>query len=273
MSPMFVPGPVDVAPEVLAAQAKPMLPHRSKAFEEIFHRAEGKLRKLFFTDSRVFLGTHSGTGFQETGMRNLVQQDVLCVVNGAFSKRWFDVATLNGKAADKIDVPWGQACTPDILADALKAKKYEAVALVHNETSTGVMNPLEALAAVVHDLSPDTLIIVDAVSSFSGAKIECDAWGLDFVLTSCFVRPITLVAYRSFYLAALNCYRTLPRSIIFYRTLITGPCECNIRWRYRTNRATPLSDVAGGGPIISTSYNVGPITCHDWEGPISSWVR
>jgi len=184
MSPLFVPGPVDVAPEVLAAQAKPMLPHRSKEFETIFHRAEGKVRKLFFTESRVFLGTHSGTGMQETGIRCLVQESVLSCINGAFSQRFYDVATLNGKQADKLEVTWGQAITPDLLADALKKKKYEAVTIVHNETSTGVMNPLKELAAVVHEVSPETLILVDAVSSFSGARIEVDAWGLDFVLSS-----------------------------------------------------------------------------------------
>lgn len=121
---------------------------------------------------------------QEAGMRNLVQQDVLVLVNGAFADRWYKVALANGKAADRLDVPWGEAHTPDLLRDALKAKHYEAVAIVHNETSTGVENPVKDLAAVVREASPDTLIMVDAVSSLGGVKIETDAWGLDFVLTS-----------------------------------------------------------------------------------------
>jgi len=73
---------------------------------------------------------------------------------------------------------------PTCLRDALRAKHYEAVAIVHNETSTGVENPVKELAAVIQELSPDTLIMVDAVSSLGGVKIETDAWGLDFVLTS-----------------------------------------------------------------------------------------
>ena len=77
MAPMFVPGPVDVAPEVLAAQAKPMMPHRSKDFEAIFRRTEEKAKQLFFTQYRIFQGTHSGSGMQEAGVRNLAASTVL----------------------------------------------------------------------------------------------------------------------------------------------------------------------------------------------------
>jgi aspartate aminotransferase-like enzyme len=181
---MFVPGPVDVAPEVLAAQAKPMLPHRSKEFEALFRRTEEKAQKLFYTQYRVFQGTSSGSGMQEAGIRNFVQDSVLSCVNGSFSQRWYDVAVSNGKQADLLEVDWGEIITPDMLAEALKQKHYEAVTIVHNETSTGVENPLQDLAAAVREVSPDTLILVDAVSSLAGAKIEMDAWGIDFLLTS-----------------------------------------------------------------------------------------
>ncbi len=184
MAPMFVPGPVDVAPEVLAAQAKPMMPHRSKDFEAIFHRTEDKAKKLFFTENRIFHGTSSGSGMQEACIRNFVQETVLSCVNGAFAQRWNDVAKANGKQADVLEVEYGEPITPELLADALKKKFYEAVTIVHNETSTGVENPLKDLAAVVHEVSPDTLILVDAVSSLGGVKIEMDALGLDFLLTS-----------------------------------------------------------------------------------------
>jgi predicted phosphoserine aminotransferase len=192
MSRMFVPGPVDVAEEVLAAQAKPMIPHRSKDFEAIFRRCDEKLRPVFFTERPVYISTSSGSGLQEAGIRNFVNQTVLSCVNGAFAKRWYDVAISNAKTADKLEVPWGEVIKPEMLADALKAKHYEAVTIVHNETSTGAENPVKDLAKVVHDVSPDTLILVDAVSSLAGAKIEFDAWGLDFLLTSsqkCFALP------------------------------------------------------------------------------------
>jgi len=181
---MFVPGPVDVAPEVLQAMAQPMIPHRSKDYEAIHRSAAEKAQKLFYTQYRVFIGTHSGSGMQETGIRNLVEKDVLCCVNGAFSQRWYDVAVSNGKSADRVDFEWGKAVDPDALRDALKKKHYEAVTIVHNETSTGVESPLKDLAAAVREVSPDTFIMVDAVSSLAGSKIEMDAWDVDFLLTS-----------------------------------------------------------------------------------------
>jgi aspartate aminotransferase-like enzyme len=189
---MFVPGPVDVDPDVLEAQAKPMIPHRTAEFNEFFRGTEAKLKQVFLTENRIFQPPATGSGMQEAGIRNLAQKDVLSCVNGAFSERWYNVAVTNGKQADRVEATWGEPILPDALAEALKQKSYEAVTIVHNETSTGVMNPLKELAQVVHDLSPDTLILVDAVSSLGGAKIETDAWGLDFVLTSsqkCFALP------------------------------------------------------------------------------------
>ena len=184
MSPMFVPGPVDVDPAVLAAQAKPMIPHRSKEFESLFKQTEEKLKQVFLTRNRIFQATASGSGMQEAGIRNFVQEDVLCCVNGAFADRWYKVAQSNGKKADKLEASWGDVFLPERLAQALKQKSYEAVTIVHNETSTGAENPIKDLARVVQEVSPDTLILVDAVSSLGGVKIESDAWGLDFVLTS-----------------------------------------------------------------------------------------
>lgn len=184
MSRMFVPGPVDVAPEVLQAMTKPLLPHRSKEYEAIHRSAAEKAQKVFFTDYRVLIGTHSGSGMQECGVRNLAQKDILSCVNGAFSQRWYDVAVSNGKEPVRLDAEWGTAIKPDMLAEKLKEKNFEAVTIVHNETSTGVENPLKDLCKVVKDVSPDTMILVDAVSSLSGSKIEMDAWGVDFLLTS-----------------------------------------------------------------------------------------
>jgi predicted phosphoserine aminotransferase len=170
MSPMFVPGPVDVDPAVLAAQAQPMMPHRSKDFEAIFQRAGEKSRQLFDTQYRVFILTASGTGCQEAAVRNLAAERVLCCVNGSFSQRWHEVATTNGKQADKVEVPWGEA--------------VDIITIVHNETSTGVQNPVKEIAEVVRRLSPETMVCVDAVSSLGGAKIEMDAWGIDLLFTS-----------------------------------------------------------------------------------------
>lgn len=184
MSPMFVPGPVDVDPQVLQAQAQPMLPHRSPEFEAIFRRAWEKSRRLFFTQARVFVVTASGTGLQEAAVRNFARRDILACINGAFSQRWYDVARSNGKQVDRLDFEWDRPVSPERVSQALKEKHYEAITLVHNETSTGLQNPVEQIAAAARQASPDTLICVDAVSSLGGARIEMDAWGLDMVLTS-----------------------------------------------------------------------------------------
>jgi len=184
MPPMFVPGPVDVDPAVSDAQTQPMLPHRSKEFEVIFHRAEGKSRQLFGTQYRVFLTASSGTGLHEAAVRNFAQKRVLSCANGAFGNRWYDVATSNGKEADKLEAPWGQPIDPNQVADALKDDDYEILTIIHNETSTGLMNPIREIAATAREVSPDTLICVDAVSSLAGVKFEMDAWGIDFILTS-----------------------------------------------------------------------------------------
>lgn len=184
MARMFVPGPVDVDPSVLAAQAQPMLPHRSAEFEAIFQRASQKAQQIFYTQARVFLVTASGTGLHEAAVRNFARQDILACVNGAFARRWYEVAVSNGKQVDLLETAWNQPILPEQVAEALQRKHYEALLLVHNETSTGLQNPVPEIAAAARQVSPDTLICVDAVSSLGGVKIEMDAWGLDMLLTS-----------------------------------------------------------------------------------------
>jgi len=184
MGHLFIPGPVDVNEEIAAAQTHPMLAHRSAQFEEIFRRVGDNARQLFFTQSRVLISASSGTGFHEAAVRNLVHQRLLCCVNGAFAARWQQVAETNGKQTDVLETEWRQPITPDLVRNALQEKDYEAILVVHNETSTGLVNPIKEIAAVVREVSPQTLVCVDAVSSLAGDKLEMDAWGLDFVLTS-----------------------------------------------------------------------------------------
>jgi len=184
MSRMFVPGPVDVDPAILAAQTRPMLPHRSKEFEAIFQRVSEKARQLFYTQYRVFILASSGSGLQEAAVRNFAKESVLTCVNGAFAKRWHDVARANGKQADLLEVAWDQPITGERVAEALKHKHYEILTVVHNETSTGLQNPIQEIAEAARSVSPDTLVCVDAVSSLGGARIEMDACGIDMLLTS-----------------------------------------------------------------------------------------
>jgi predicted phosphoserine aminotransferase len=192
MTKLFLPGPVDVAPDVRQAQAQDMIGHRSPAFAEIMSRIQPMLRSVMGTSSRVYISTSSGTGLQEAAVRNVVQSSLLVCICGAFGERWFDVAQANGLPADRLDSEWGQPNRPEQVLEAFGGKHYDAVAIVHNETSTGIQNPVGEIAEAVRSISPDTLILVDAVSSAGGVNIPFDAWGLDVLFTSsqkCFALP------------------------------------------------------------------------------------
>ena len=185
---LFIPGPTDVAPEVLAAQTAPMIGHRSDEFEALFAKCEEQLRTLFYTKARVYIVAASGTGLHEAAIRNLVPGRVVTFVNGAFSQRWHDVAVGCDKTVVRVDIPWNTAVKTEQVEAALKQAladgPVDAITVVHNETSTGVMSPVQEIAATVRAASPETLVLVDAVSSFSGVRIDTDAWGLDVLLTS-----------------------------------------------------------------------------------------
>lgn len=184
MARLFIPGPTDVHPDVLAAQNQLMIGHRSKDFEELFARIQPKLRQVFFAHSRVYISTSSGTGLQEAAIRNCVARRVLCCVNGSFSERWFDVAVANGKEVTRLDAEWGRAIKPAAIETALAKDDFDAITIVHNETSTGVASPIKEIAAMLHERYPDVTLMVDAVSSLGGDKLDFDSWGLDVLLTS-----------------------------------------------------------------------------------------
>lgn len=208
---LFIPGPTEVREDILQAQAKPMIGHRSKDFSALFEGIVSKIKKALNTQNHVIVFTSSGTGIMEGAIRNCVYKDVLCCVNGAFSDRWFKIAKACGKNADEIRVDWGKAIKPEILDAKLKNKKYDAVTLVHNESSTGVRAPIEKIAEVMKKY-PDTYFLVDTVSSLMGDKIEIDKLGIDVCLTSsqkCFALPpglaVCTVSQR-----ALERTRTIP---------------------------------------------------------------
>lgn len=185
---LFIPGPTDVLPEVLAAQTAPMIGHRTDEFEALFAKIQSKMKQLYFTDSRVYVVAATGSAMQEAAIRNAVRGRVINFINGAFSQRWHQVSTGCGKETIKVDVPWCNAVKPAHVAEALEKAlatgPVDAVTVVHNETSTGVASPVGEIAATVRRISPDTLILVDAVSSFGGARLPMDEWGIDVMLTS-----------------------------------------------------------------------------------------
>lgn len=178
---LFIPGPVDVAPETLAALGGPAIGHRGGDFEELYASIQPGLKKICMTERPVFLSTSSAWGVMEGSVRNLVQKKVLNLCCGAFSDKWYEVALACGKSAEKIQVEWGEPIDPEAVRAKLAEGGFDAVTLVHNETSTGVLNPLKEIAEVVRSFD-DVMLIVDTVSSLSALPIPCDELGIDVML-------------------------------------------------------------------------------------------
>ena len=178
---LLTPGPTQVRPEILKELATPQIHHRAPEFSELYGAIQPKLQQLLYTENPVLLFTSSSTGAMEAAVTNLVAKRCLNLVNGAFSKRWHEITVGNGVPCDAYELPWNVAVKPEMVDEQLAAGAYDAVTLVFNETSTGMMNPLREIAEVVAGY-PDVFLLVDAVSGMAGAKIETDAWKLDFVL-------------------------------------------------------------------------------------------
>ena len=178
----FLPGPTEVRPEVLHAMVQPMIAHRGKSMEELIAAIEVDLKYVFRTTRPVYIASCSATGLMEGAVRNGVRRRVLSLVNGAFSERFFQIAQACGLEAEALTVPAGRGHTPEMLADALRGRDFDAVTVVHSETSTGTLNPIADLARVAHEAG-DVALLVDSVTGIAGAPVETDAWALDFVLT------------------------------------------------------------------------------------------
>ncbi|MGB8341868.1 MAG: alanine--glyoxylate aminotransferase family protein [Chthoniobacterales bacterium] len=179
---LFTPGPVEVSAKTLAAFARPMIGHRGEDFKELYRSIHPGLQTLFGTQQPVFLSTSSAWGVMEASIRNLVRQRVLCCMCGAFSDKWLEVARRCGKEADPLQVEWGQAIDPRALDAQLATGRFDTVTLIHNETSTGVMNPLPEICCTMAKY-PEVALIVDSVSSFSAVPIPMDAYQIDVLLT------------------------------------------------------------------------------------------
>ncbi len=183
---LFIPGPTEVRPEILDAQAQWMVGHRMPECADLIASIQEKLPKVFFTEQTVLITASSGTGLWEAAVRNCVNKKALNCVNGAFSDRFREVTELNGKANEVLEVEWGQPVRPEAVVERLATGEFDAVTIVHNETSTGVTSPIAEIARAIRALpnGDEIMILVDSVSGLSGARIEMDAWDLDVVLSS-----------------------------------------------------------------------------------------
>ncbi|MGH2408346.1 MAG: pyridoxal-phosphate-dependent aminotransferase family protein [Candidatus Limnocylindrales bacterium] len=187
---LHVPGPTPLPDAVREAGARQMVNHRGPEFEAIFKRVRTGLKRAFRTEHDILLLTCSGTGGLEAAIVNHLSpgDPVLAVSIGSFGDRFAKIATTYGADVTKLAVDWGQAARPaDVEAAAREmaaaGRSPRAVLLTHNETSTGVTNPIGELAAAVREAAPDALLLVDAISGLGAVPFETDAWGLDVVVT------------------------------------------------------------------------------------------
>ena len=181
-----IPGPTGLPPSVREAGARQMINHRGPEFAAMLGRILTGMQPFFGTTGDIVIVTTAGTGGLEAAVVNTLSPGdrVLGVSIGAFGDRFAKIARTYGADVTKLDVEWGQAADPAALrAELERDHGYKAVLLTHNETSTGVMNPIPQLAAVIREVAPDALILVDSVSGLGAVPFEMDAWGVDVVVT------------------------------------------------------------------------------------------
>jgi len=179
-----IPGPTPCPPQVLAAVARPMINHRGREFAQLMGRVVERLKRFYRTEGDVLVLTASGTGGMEAAVVNTLSPGdrVLAVVIGAFGERFAAIAQAYGADVVRLEYEWGRAADPEDVRRALaRDPAIRAVLVTHNETSTGVTNPLPEIARIVRE--QERLLLVDAVSSLGAIPVETDAWGLDVVVT------------------------------------------------------------------------------------------
>jgi aspartate aminotransferase-like enzyme len=178
---LHIPGPVEVSEETFRAFCSPMIGHRGQGFKDLYAKIQPQLQALLSTRQLVFLSTSSAWGIMEGAIRNLVSKRVLNCMCGAFSDKWFDVSKRCGKEAEALQVPWGSPIRAAAVNARLATGRFDALTLIHNETSTGIMSPLAEIAALKRQY-PDVMFIVDAVSSMSAVPLKFDELGIDVLL-------------------------------------------------------------------------------------------
>ena len=178
---LHIPGPVEVSEKTFKALASPMIGHRGQGFKDLYAKMQPQLQTLLATKQLVYLSTSSAWGVMEGAIRNLVAKKVLNCMCGAFSDKWLDVSLRCGKQAEGLQVPWGSPIRAEAIDKKLATGQFDALTLIHNETSTGTMSPLAEIAALKRKY-PDVMFIVDAVSSLTALPIQFDELGIDVLL-------------------------------------------------------------------------------------------
>ena len=184
MARSFIPSLTDVAPEVLAAQARPVIPFNSPEFSTLYRSLVERLQLICRTSGPVYLIPATGYGMVEAAVGSLVANNLLVCVNGYYSEQWAVIAEAFGKEVDRLEVAYGEVISAAMLRDAFSQKHYDAVVLMHVESSSGAANPLQELCEQVHLSSPDSLLLVDGMSSLSALPLETGEWGIDYLMAT-----------------------------------------------------------------------------------------
>ena len=180
---LLTPGPTPLPPQISLAMAKPIIHHRTPQFQEILKEASLGLKLVFQTVNDVFIISSSGTGAMEAAVINLLSagDNALVVQGGKFGERWTEISKAYGINAEVINVEWGKAVSPVEISKRLKSNpQIKAVFTTLCETSTGVDNDIQAIAAVVKETS--AVLVVDAISGLGAVDLKTDAWGVDVVV-------------------------------------------------------------------------------------------
>jgi aspartate aminotransferase-like enzyme len=191
---LLIPGPTEVSQEILQEQTHPLIGHRSKEFSELYAGITAKLTKYFelASDCKPTVTTSSGTLWFDIIGRSIVKNKALACINGAFSQRFAETIRACGKQADFIEVDWGKAVKPDMIAEKLESGQYDTLAVCHNESSTGVRNPIHEIGKLVRKDYPDIMLAIDSVSAMAGDKTLPTEIGCDIIFAStqkCFALP------------------------------------------------------------------------------------
>jgi len=180
---LFCPGPTNVSDDVLQKMASPLISHRTKEASTLQRNISNKLKKLMYTKNEIILSTSSACGLMEGAVRSCTQKKAAVFTCGVFGNQWYQMTLTNNIPSDKFEVEWGKPITKKLVKKVLDSGKYDLITVTHNETSTGIVNPIEEIAEVVKK-HPEVVFCLDTVSSLGGVKIEVDKLGVDICLAS-----------------------------------------------------------------------------------------
>lgn len=225
---LFIPGPVNVREDVLAQMAKAIIGHRTIEASDLQRGISEKLQKIFYTENRILLSTSSGTALMEGAIKSFTKKRAAVFSNGFFGTLWHEIAKHNNIDADLFKAEKGKPIDSEMVDRVLSTGKYDLITITHNETSSGITNPLEEISEVIKKY-PEIIWLVDGVSSIGGIKLEVDKLGIDVCIVStqkCLGLPpgmaiasvsekaierARVVEFKGYYLDFLELYETVDK--------------------------------------------------------------